>query len=153
MFWKQIGQIQSHLSSPRFTGQCQKSFGSFKKQICNKQQNIYNTYNPNNCRGRLVQWKNVRFVKIFFALRRGPWFETRRGLIFSGASSSRNMFDGNFWHTDMWITQPRFSEENAVAINSTIRKRNVALNKLVHILLRYSTITTTLATWGGILRV
>ena len=53
------------------------------------------------CRGRLVQWKNVRFV-IFRP--RGPSFETRRRSFFS---DHLYLTDASIHRTSQSITQPR----------------------------------------------
>ena len=87
-------------------------------------------------------------IRVRFPLPEGPWFETRRGFIFSDASSSRNMFDGNFRHTDMSInhaTSKRkrnqrhlLNEKWSSSLHCAKGERSPV--KSVHILLRYSTI-------------
>ena len=78
-------------------------------------------------RGRLAQWKSVRFVKIFVT---GPRFETRRrGFLFRCYNiNSQCMFDGIFHpiRRVLPISQPRLGKSCMRQIYYCM-KRNVAL--------------------------
>ena len=70
-------------------------------------------------RGRLVQWKNVRFVNCSTM---GPRFEARRGLLsFQAARSlSRNLCLTENFHYRTRYNHATLERNKAVAINSTV---------------------------------
>ena len=71
-------------------------------------------------RGRLVQWKNVRFVKLLRPW--GPRFEARRGFLsFQAARSlSRNLCLTENFHYRTRYNHATLERNKAVAINSTV---------------------------------
>ena len=75
-------------------------------------------------RGRLVQWKNVRFVKISSKGDRGSI--PAEGSFFSGAINSQFMFDRNHI-SDGFFQSCNLVSKSAVAATYYCMKRNVAL--------------------------
>ena len=79
------------------------------------------------CRGRLVQWKNVRFVKFFVRGDRGSI--PAKGGIFSSANFIRIICandNSDEFRRVLPISQPRHGEAVAQQRKTTVRKGNVA---------------------------
>ena len=100
-------------------------------------------------RGRLAQWKNVRFV-IFRP--RGPRFESRQGFFFSVANLFVKRIDGNLQHRTSYINSRNLDLEKAVENVSTSEEERslenwsydviMSQSDVIYTLLRYSTHTT-----------